>query len=92
MAMVLGFMLLSLVTFHVMADELILHSVSFVGTVTFIGAILCGSSGAGRFRAQLPGDRSGEWLDLEQRSSTLGTGFGWLIIGPAHSSKEREEQ
>ncbi|KAL4746604.1 hypothetical protein BDW72DRAFT_210326 [Aspergillus terricola var. indicus] len=38
MAMVLGSMLLLLVTFHVMTDELILHSVSFVGTVAVIGA------------------------------------------------------
>lgn len=36
-AMVLGSMLLFLVTFHVITDELVLHSVSFVGTVTVIG-------------------------------------------------------
>jgi len=37
MAIVLGFMLLFLVTFHMITDELILHSVSFVGTVTTVG-------------------------------------------------------
>ncbi|EAW08501.1 ceramidase [Aspergillus clavatus NRRL 1] len=37
MAIVLGSMLLFLVTYHVRTDELILHSVSFVGTVTVIG-------------------------------------------------------
>ncbi|KAL3458738.1 ceramidase [Aspergillus heterothallicus] len=36
-AVVLSAMLLFLITFHVMTDELILHSVSFVGTVTAIG-------------------------------------------------------
>ncbi|KAJ5736648.1 alkaline phytoceramidase [Penicillium malachiteum] len=34
---VLGFLLLFLVTFHMMTDELILHSISFVGAVTIIG-------------------------------------------------------
>ena len=37
MAMVLGSVLIFLVTFHVMTDELFLHSVSFVGAVTVIG-------------------------------------------------------
>lgn len=37
MAIVLGFMLLSLVAFHVITDELVIHSVSFVGTVAVIG-------------------------------------------------------
>ncbi|KAI2731836.1 hypothetical protein CBS147332_975 [Penicillium roqueforti] len=36
-SMVLGATLLFLITFHVMTDELVLHSVSFVGTVTVIG-------------------------------------------------------
>lgn len=36
-SMVLGVMLLLLITFHVMTDELVLHSVSFVATVTVIG-------------------------------------------------------
>lgn len=36
-AMMLGFVLLFLITFHVITDELVLHSVSFVGTVTVIG-------------------------------------------------------
>jgi dihydroceramidase len=34
---VLGSILLFLVTFHVITDELVLHSVSFVGAVTLIG-------------------------------------------------------
>ncbi|KAJ6020782.1 alkaline phytoceramidase [Penicillium herquei] len=34
---VLGFLLLFLVTFHMMTDELVLHSMSFVGAVTIIG-------------------------------------------------------
>ncbi|CAG8900352.1 unnamed protein product [Penicillium egyptiacum] len=34
---VLGSILLFLVTFHMITDELVLHSVSFVGTVTVIG-------------------------------------------------------
>ncbi|PYH44466.1 ceramidase [Aspergillus saccharolyticus JOP 1030-1] len=37
MAMVLGSLLLILLIFHMSTDELILHSVSFVGTVTAIG-------------------------------------------------------
>ncbi|KAL5362645.1 ceramidase [Aspergillus floccosus] len=37
MAIVLGTVFLFLVTFHVITDELIVHSVSFVGTVTVIG-------------------------------------------------------
>ena len=36
-AIALASMLLFLVTFHVITDELVLHSVSFVGTVTVIG-------------------------------------------------------
>ncbi|KAJ5247616.1 alkaline phytoceramidase [Penicillium chermesinum] len=36
-AMLLGSMLLFLITFHVITDELVLHSVSFVGAVTAIG-------------------------------------------------------
>lgn len=37
MGMVLSAVLVFLVTFHVMTDELLVHSVSFVGAVTIIG-------------------------------------------------------
>ena len=37
MAMILCSLLLLLVTFHMITDELVLHSVSFVGTVAVIG-------------------------------------------------------
>lgn len=36
-AMVLSFVLLVLIAFHTITNELIVHSVSFVGTVTIIG-------------------------------------------------------
>ncbi|KAJ5469926.1 hypothetical protein N7530_007283 [Penicillium desertorum] len=69
-----------MITFHVITDELVLHSVSFVGAVTLIGVHTIRLVNS----RTLPGSVTRRQIWGIQ-FSILGIGFGYLTNGPADS-------